>query len=325
MKKVSLVAACLLLVLMLTACGMGTDEKTTLPTEKPTQTTERETTLPPSEAEETEPSEETQPASETQAPTEDTNVEAVDIDRMIYAFPILEEIGGAKLQDVVQDQDGLFRMLYENGSAEDLEEYLYYCATCGLYANAVDMGGDVIVYDLYPLGVSFYCRIALDPANGDMEIILENPENVVSWEQLENHLAYYEQEISFPAEFGKNVFPQFNASIGQTQPMGRVGSDVDYLFDGGAFWNEWYSEVSYGDMRKYVNEMILCGFDVRLVAGQMDDTGALMLAVLHFSNGDADVAVMYDFGEEDASYYTEGGTIWTLLTGEDYTRYIPQK
>ena len=55
MKKVSLVAACLLLVLMLTACGMGTDEKTTLPTEKPTQTTESETTLPPSETAETEP------------------------------------------------------------------------------------------------------------------------------------------------------------------------------------------------------------------------------------------------------------------------------
>lgn len=325
----------LLMVLNLAACGSAEPQDTTpqtQPATNPAEVTEPQPTAAPTAA--TEPQPTTAPAEVTEpqpttAPTVVTepaeDFEIADVDSMIFAFPLLEEIGGATLETVVDNEDGTYSLVYTDAGFETLEEYLYCCSTCGLYAFLQEENASMITYLLYPIGVPFFCKVVLDLEGHHMYIILENTEYIATPASMEAHLPYYEQELSFPAEYGKNVFPQFNASIGEPQPMGYQGAEVDYLFDGAPFWCEMYLDVSYAKIRKYVDEMILCGFDVRLVAGQTNDKGALTLAVLHFSNGDADVAIKYDFEDQDVSYYTEGGTIWTLLTGEDYYRYIPQK
>lgn len=326
-KYCTLLALVLVLVLILSACGNAPEQSSPAVVQTVESPEEVTATNPPQAAESL--AEELalvkDPAKATTEPETEETVWEWDIDAELFCFPFLKEICGAEIIDVSQVEDGQIQLVYKNADEDTLEEFLYYCSTCGLYANQYNRDDNLILYDLKPVGVAYNGIVALDPEAKQMLILTENVNNAVTEDQLREHLAYYEQELSFPADFGKNVFPQFYATIGEPQPMGRVGSDIYYIFDGDKFWCEWYSDVSYLELRRYIDEMILCGFDVRLVTGILDDNGALSTAVLHFSNGDADVALSYDYEDESVSIYYETGTMWTLLYGEDYATYIPKK
>lgn len=243
-----------------------------------------------------------------------------------FYLPLLQTIGDAKYDRVAADGSGYANIIYNNGSLEALREYLFYCAACGLYSREVTLSNGLTVYYLHPMGVPYKGAVYLDPETSQLIINTEIIENMLEADELEAHMAYYDQELSFPASFGKNVFPQFYASINAPRPqVGRSGSEVDYVFDGGKFWNEMYWDVSYTAVRKYLDEMLLCGFETWVVTGDMDDNGALQTTVLQLSNGDADIVLTYDAADGDVSIYYESGTMWTLLDGENYTRYIPQR
>lgn len=313
-KQILLLALLLTLSCLLPACGSAEPNTPQQPTAAPVVTTEPTT----------QPS--TEPTAE--APTAPTTEPAVvEIPDAPFYLPVADTIGGASFLEAYIDEDGIINILYENGTQSALEEFLYYCAACGLYSSEGMLSGDIPGYWLYPMGIPYMALAYLEPETGYLVILSENTSNLnlLDQDQLDTYLAYYEQELSFPADYGKNVFPQFFASIGEPQPLGLQGAEVDYVFDGGAFWQEFYWDVSYEEAKKYVDEMILCGFDAWIVTGILDEENALQTTVLQLSNGDADVVLSYDAADGSAIVYYESGTMWTLLSGEDYARYIPQK
>lgn len=312
-----------ILIVMLTACG-GESSEATQSQPVPTVAAAEETATEPAPAEPaaTEPApapeEVTEPAAEEEAP--------VTMPDTPYYIPLPETIGEATYAyDRWDEEQQIAEIYYQDADQETLEEYLYYCAACGLYASKRELEGDLTAYYLAPMGQAYWGAVYLDQEKGQLVLLTEVNDGVIGQAQLDAYLAYYEQELSFPAEFGKNVFPQFYASIGEPQPKGMIGESVDYVFDGAPFWAEMYFGVTYQEVRKYLDEMLLCGFDIWIVTAALDDNDVIQTMVLQLSNGDADVVLSYDVADEDAFIYYESGTMWTLLYGEDYVRYIPQR
>lgn len=240
----------------------------------------------------------------------------------------------APLMDTVEDAELVYGKLTEEGTAnvvympadeDTLDYFMYLCNICGLYgAETETEDKNLIAYELFAPGTTHRCVLCLDKEEETMIFSVPDTLYPVLQEDVEKELEYYEQEISFPAKFGKNVFPQFFASIGKSQPMGNIVSEVDYAFDGAECWMERYSGIPYAAFQKYIFEMILCGFSIEIDGGSVKD-GKLVTTIFHFDNGDAEVIVVYDSEDETASVYYEPGVTYYLLSGKEYKKYIPQK
>lgn len=242
-----------------------------------------------------------------------------------YYLPIAEFLGDAEFYDGDVDENGNILLCYSDADESAVEDLLFICTACGLFNLPVELEGYSQAYGLYAPGEAYYAITYLDAQKGLLYLEANPTDNLLYQAELDALLPYYDQELTFPAEFGKNVFPQFYASIGQSVPLGMQGSGVSHVFGGGAFWCEMYFDVSYDALRKYIDEMLLCGFDAWVVTGSLAEDKTLTKAVLQLSNGDADIVISYDAGDNSVLVYYESGTMWTILSGEDYARYIPQK
>lgn len=244
---------------------------------------------------------------------------------MLYV-PLMETLEDADLVSVEVDDEENIYLVYMPADMDTLDYLMYLYSICGIYGReTVIKDKNLMVYELCVPGTDYSGLAYLDKK--DKSLIVKAPGEIegLTQEEMEEELEYYEQEISFPAKFGKNVFPQFFASVGKSQPMGNMVSKIDYVFDGAKCWMEMYSDISYPTLQKYIREMILCGFSVEITNGAKSEDNELITTIFHFDNGDAEVIVRYDSEDGDVCVYYEPGVTYYLLSGKEYKKYIPQK
>lgn len=320
MKNRSIVLVILMLAAVLTWTACGKTPEVPKETQKNTateNTKEKETQAPTvSEA----------PETESTIPQKSTSSE-----RVAYPFangfvplnvPLPEKILDAQL--VYTDSDEKLGYLgYTPANQDTLQAYLKLCAYGGLTSMEQTMSNGLTRYVLAQPGSDFWGVAYLDESNDYLIVAFDLDCDVNEDAQLEELMAYYLQELTLPTENGRNVMPQFYASVGRTPYMQNLVGSLDYCFDGAMCWTEWYGEIDLARLWRYVSDVMLCGFDVWADYYDADDDGLVNMTLLHFSNGDAEVIVLYNAQDKNATVHYKPGVSYNLISGADYAKYIP--
>ncbi len=240
-----------------------------------------------------------------------------------FYFPMPSSLGGAELVDDAVI-DGTRCLMYKNADMDAVSLYLMLCPILGLYPGQVDGDDELTRFLLVHPGADFYGKLLYSESDGVLLILIPQDALTAEDDALSKHLEYFEQDVSFPADMGEIVFPQFFASIG-LDISSRPGRIAEGVFKDKKAWAESYSAVFYGQLQKYVDEMVLCGFEVSCVYYNGKDSDGVEEIQLLFSNGEAHILISYKPELFRVEIYYESGITWTLLSGADYARYIPQR
>lgn len=309
MKK-RIIALSLALMLTVTGCGMPgyDDEISKKPTTPPTETMTED--IP-----EIDPPVTTQPAG--------TDIQFPDVSEGIY-FPLLVTFGNAELVETAPLDDNNVYFGYSNGSAEDLELFVTLCGYCGLFPSGGPKEDGSITYYLMRPGERFIAIASLMPDGHN--IYIQAPKDFVGLEapSLQVMMDYYMQELTLPTGYGPNVMPQFFASIGRTAADSNGWVSNIFRGDQANCWYEVYNDVDYATLHRYLSDMMLCGFQIKYDNAEFGDDNKIITASLLFNNGSSLVSVYYDALNSSAFVYYEPGVDRYLLSGTEYTSYIPQ-
>lgn len=326
-----------LMILMLvaaltwTACGAKSEvpKETRKAAVAETEKEEREYT--PTEPQESEEEMQETAPDETQETETGIEAEPVPAERIAYPFsgdyvpkcvPFPETVLGAQ-RTYANKKDGMAYWVYAPADQDTLYAYLKLCAYSGLINAEQTLTDGTVRYDLVQPGSDFWAVVYLDDAEEQLLVATDENNSIFEDGTLGALTEYYLQELTLPSENGRYVMPQFYASVGRNPFFQNQMGSLSYCFDDAMHWTEWYNEIDLAKMWRYTSDMLLCGFDVCLDYYEMDDNGYLQLALLHFSNGDAEVIVMYQAAEKQADVHYKPGVSYNLLSGEDYLKYIP--
>ena len=329
MKKVKFLAVMIMSMLMVCACG-GSDH----PDYETKEAAAKNTTAAIQETEETtedsEPETESVEESTTEPITEPDG--SVVLDESVFTMcleelviPVPESVNGSPMVEAGQASDTQMYVVYQPADEDSLASYLKLCSLCGLQSYLLGQDDTATQYAILKPGTSYAGVVALDHTEDFLYILTDM--DILGYEtvELEYMMEYYLQDIALPTELGTNAMPQFYASVNATPYYQGIVGEISYVFDNASCWTEWYSDIDYEALWQYMSDMLVCGFDIWLDMVQFDDNEMLTKSVIHFSNGDAEVIVVYDASDKDASVYYKPGVSYNLLDGDDYAKYIPQR
>lgn len=231
----------------------------------------------------------------------------------VFALPqklLNAENAGSKLSE---DKDGV-TVLYVPAEEEDLEYYINLSNLCGTYCYLRN--------DTYflmraektdPIGALLY-----DAENKVIALQLIFDEEghlyIRGEEDLEPILELFDRDLILPEGSGKNTFPQFYACVAtlpylnETKPSG--------FFDGMDAWTEHYDGITADNLRNYTLYMMLFGFDLTIEGVEKMDDGNTV-HVFHYSNGDAEVYVLYKTETQDTVVTYKPGVSYYLLSASE--------
>lgn len=232
------------------------------------------------------------------------------------AFALPEKLLNAEYtsSEPTDEGDGMF-VLYYPASEEDFEYYINLSNLCGTYSCYMD---DVSCYLMRPEETSHVGLVICDAEKQILVVRMlfdaEGNLDALDETDLEADLELFDRNLILPEGSGKNTFPQFYASAGKL-PYFQMTQECPF-FDGKDAWSEYYAEITTEDLRQYTKYMMLFGFDLRIESVSKMDDGNTM-HVLHYSNGDAEVYVLYmTETQETIVMYKPGVTYYLLSAGE---------
>lgn len=328
MKIRAMLSVLLVLALVLTCAACGQEPEMEAETTKATQyqTEEKSTEKPTEQEAETEvpeTTEETQPESSFPEKSVAQRISyPFDADFVPQGLPFLEDILGAPLESAETDEEKAY-LLYTSADEDTLQVYLKLCAFSGLTSIEYTSSEKELVYGLIQAGSDFWGMVVLDKEEDYLLVAVDLESNVYNGDALNGIVEYYLQDLALPTENGPNVMPQFYASTNTSPYFQNVMGDLSYCFDNKMCWTEMYSGITLEKMWRYTSDMLLCGFDVWADQAKADDNGVVVKELLHFSNGDAEVIILYDAEDETATVHYKPEVLYNLLSGADYLQYIP--
>lgn len=316
-RSVLLVLFVLAAVLTWTACGKAPEAPEETGKPAVTEAPEVEETQVPAVTEEP----------ETESPSPE---DSMDSERISYPFdsyvprniPVPEKILDVPQVYSKTDENNAY-LVYAPADRDTLQAYLKLCAYSGWFNRETVFDDGITRYALLQPGSDLFGVAYLDEDEDRLVVTFDLDCHIFEDEELEILMSYYLQDLTLPTENGRNVMPQFYASVGQRPYLESLMGDMDYCFDGAMCWTEMYAQINFGRLWRYASDMMLCGFDVWYDATRADDNGCVQQVLLHFSNGDAEVIVMYDAEDETAVVHYKPGVSYNLISGEDYLKYIP--
>lgn len=326
MKKrwiAALLAVCM--VLSLCACAEEKTSEATKATEAATKATEpaKEETVP---EETTAATEATQPVTEETVPAEELPEvsELVEQVRQTVAIPVIGNFGNAVLEGVTQLSEGYAGITYSNVQDEDLSLFLSLCACCGIYSYGGMTEDGIWEYVLLRPGSEETVVILADTEAGDM--IISVPEEIGVFEdgEMVALAEYYSQDLTLPTGYGPNVHPQAFASFGRVEPDSQGLSDNVFGGEQEQCWREVYTKIDYATLHNYLSDMMLCGFDIWLEYVASDENGIPNEVLFTLDNGTSRIVVTYFADTDMANVFYEPGIDRYLLSGSEYSQYIPQ-
>lgn len=219
----------------------------------------------------------------------------------------------------VSEDQTMIEFLYTNATEDDLNYFLLLASSNGVYPYELDMeeGSSLIGYYLLLPGSDALNILYYDPAAEQLYIAADINVYGLNEEGVATRIAFFTQEIRLPSGAGSNAFPNFPYVVSQEPYFTGTMENVSYAFDNQKCWTEMYDQIDGSDLRSYVNYMMLFGFDVWLDIVDMEEDGRINPVLLHLSNGDAEVLLLYDALEQTATLYYEPGVSYYLLSGAE--------
>jgi len=235
-------------------------------------------------------------------------------------LPLLETLYSAERTSASASEDGQRAIfVYSDATQDDLDYFMILSSICGTYFMdmELDEAGGAKGYFLIVPGTAYDGYVLLDTDKDLLYVNTTLDAGMLNEETLENLTTILSTEIKLPADATGNVFPEFHAVTG-IQPY-RTGTiaDLDIVFDGRECWTEWYGDIGTKEMRLYVTYMTLFGFEVYVDMIDISEDGVTNPCQLRFTNGDAEVIILYDALNQIANLYYEPGIAYTLLSADD--------
>lgn len=293
-------------------------ESESFPAESESVSEETETETAPAESEEE--------SAAAESESELVSAEFPDVENQIW-FPLPEQLRGAVLEEasVIEDKDAFF-LGYSNATLEDAQQFVTYAGYCGLYHTGPQQNDGRTIYYLARPGSDFIGIVIFDSENAYLYVEAPSACMLAETARLKVMEDYYLQDISLPTGYGPNVLPEFYASVG------RGGADNDGMIsnlfgeDPELCWYEFYSNLEYADLHRYLSDMMLCGFDIQYDSAKFseDVTNTIVSAVYMISNGTSRVAVSYNTEDKTATVFYEPGVDRYLFKGAEYAAIIPE-
>lgn len=243
-----------------------------------------------------------------------------------FSIPVPETFDGCELC-YDKTEDSRRTVAYQNASEDTQELYLQVCASMGLYPLQQKTKDGTVFFYLCSPGTDIIGKVLLDESQHFLFVQHKEGTPVVTDKDLEQHLEYYNQTLKFPASMGKLVFPQFYASAG-LNVSSVPGQVVKNTFGDKSAWVETYKMISYEQFRKYIDEMILCGFRVTCANADQNDDGVITQIKLLLSQDDCELYAFFNVISDDVNVVFiayKSGVTYQLLSGSDYAKYIPQR
>ena len=238
-------------------------------------------------------------------------------------MPLVNRLEEAEIVDAEIDGDvETVCVTYNPAKRDDLDLFRFLSASCGAFLYDLKLDNGMECFQIVVPGTAFEGFIILDEANEVLYIEVDGYADLLEEEEKDKILDFLYREVRLPAEASGNVFPQFYACAGR-QPYytGMVG-ELSFAFDGQMCWAEWYDEIDCTALNVYSRCMALFGFDVWMDTCLLTDNGEINPVVLHYSNEDAEVIVVYDALEKDARVYYEPGVSYYLLGTQELAEAI---
>ena len=235
------------------------------------------------------------------------------------AIPLPENLIGATLTEVGQNDDGDIYVIYAPATQEDFDYFLSLFSMAGIYKK--ELGDNV--YTLFSPGSTF-AGVTQFFSDGYILLVVPDDTMMLTDESFDAMIAYFTQPLALPTGKGNNILPEFYASVGRSQPLGQTIQD-ESIFGGIPCWREYYQDLSPDLLHKYIGEAILCGFDVWIDIVTTDENNNPDAFAIHLSNGDAEVILHYFTGTQNVSIVYKSGISYYLLRDAEYAQYIPQR
>lgn len=238
------------------------------------------------------------------------------------SLPLLDTINDAPFVQSGDSSENEIYYAYDPADADDLEYFLTLCAITGVYSYPYSIDETQQTYLLLKPGTDFAAIISYSIENGFMTVSAPRDCPATDEETLSAAIDYFLQDVALPSGNGANVMPQFYASVNSMiVSSGTFG--LNGIFDGELAWTEYYKNISFAQMDKYISEMMLCGFDVTITDFACGDDGVIDNCLYILDNGDAQIIVLYT--DDYVSVHYKPGVSYYLLSGEEYAQYIPQR
>ena len=243
-------------------------------------------------------------------------------------LPLLSQLVDASMTDGFSSEDGSRSVaVYTPATEDDVDEFLALAAACGVFPidMQLDEGAAIEGYYLVEPGTPFEAMVIYEA--GAKELSIEFPTEItyiMGEETAAGIRMFYDYDVRLPSGSGGNTAPQFYAVINR-QPFyqGTVG-EASFAFDGATCWTEWYDEVEMDKIREYTIIMGMFGFYPEVDAYDFEEDGTLGTTLLCYSNGDAEILLLYSAAEKTATVYYEPGVTYNLLSGSDLNDILPQ-
>lgn len=232
---------------------------------------------------------------------------------IVPILPVCEKIGSAQLADVqISDDHSEVYLAYAPASSSDMELYLTVCSLVGTYCKPTDASG--MNYRLFVPGSAYGGTVRYDSEKKEMIVYSPAGPHFVSDEELDDLLSFANRDVKLPANASGSVFPQFYACVNRSPYNQGTVEGSTSIFSGKKCWTEYYDGMTNDSILLYTKLMYLFGFDMRAdsILGSMEE--GVTTCVLHYSNGDAEVIVIYTPAQGAASVSYKPGVSMTLLS-----------
>ncbi len=228
-------------------------------------------------------------------------------------LPFPAELVQAVIENVTPDEEkGLISVLYSGATHDDLLYYQSLCASLGMYACPMESEEDELYYLVAP-GNSVQALVSYLEKAHALTVIFSGTVPIVTDNELQDLYAFFSTDIRLPSSATGNVFPQFYACCGGQKPQEDGLFATDSVFDGKECWYEKYTSITPELLENYCRHMVLFGFSVNADYYTCDDQDTVDSCILHLSNGDAEVIVMYGASIQTAMVFYKPGVKYTLL------------
>lgn len=236
-----------------------------------------------------------------------------DTQGAVPCLPVPSVLDAAELADVhVSEDETEAYLFYAPASKGDLDYYLTVCAVLGTYAKPMDDSGKE--YRLFVPGSAYAGFVSFDPEQKYILVYTTLDASIFGDEALEDMLGIFSCEVRLPADAGSaNVFPQFYACVEKQPYFQTTIEGSSSIFNGQKCWTEMYDGMTNDKIDWYTTIMLLFGFDVRAdyIQGSVEE--GVTTCVLHYSNGDAEVIVVYTPAQGNAQVsYKPGVSVYLL-------------
>ena len=228
-------------------------------------------------------------------------------------LPFPAELVQAVFENYTPDEEkGLISVLYSGATQDDLLFYLQLCASLGTYPCPMEGEEDELYYLIAP-GNSVQALVSYLEKARALTVLFSGNVPIVTDDGLQDLFAFFSTDIRLPSNATGNVFPQFYACCGGQKPQEDGLYTADTVFDGKECWYEKYTSITPDLLENYCRHMMLFGFSVNTDYYTCDDQDAVNSCILHLSNGDAEVIVMYGAFTQTAMVFYKPGVEYTLL------------